>query len=176
MGQSSGDCPCFEPFLDGFLSPELGGDMVESFNPTCFSPLDGFDAFLGMQPSEGLATPESPTTGPTRLRTSRKTGKQTSAKPRKPRPAAKEGDGRSALRKSHNQVEKRYRDRLNDHFERLLATLATSLDGDPDDISHQPLSKSAVLVLARRRLLVLEKENLQLAADVERLTGLMQRR
>jgi len=63
MGQWSGDYSCFEPALDGFLSPELGGDVMESFNPAaCFSPLDDLDAFLGMHPSDGPATPESPET------------------------------------------------------------------------------------------------------------------
>ena len=77
---------------------------------------------------------------------------------------------------SHNQVEKKYRDRLNGQFQSLLAAAQAS-QGDPDamDDDQRPLSKSAVLGLARRRLLVLEKENRQLTGEVERLTALLER-
>jgi len=68
---------------------------------------------------------------------------------------------------SHNQVEKKYRDRLNDRLERLFATLGRDC--------QRPLGKSAVLRLARRRLLVLEKENRQLSTEVKRLTALLER-
>jgi len=80
-------------------------------------------------------------------------------------------------RETHSQVEKKYRDRLNDQFERLLATLAASSKSDPesmDDDNKRPLSKSAVLGLARRRLLGLEKENQKLATEVERLTAILE--
>ena len=80
-------------------------------------------------------------------------------------------------RKSHNQVEKKYRDRLNEQFERLLAALAvSSQEGEGlDEDGLRPLSKSAVLGLARRRLLTLEKENRMLVGEVERLGSLLQR-
>ena len=84
----------------------------------------------------------------------------------------------TSSRESHNQVEKQYRDRLNDQFQRLLATVALASQGDSDAMDNdnqRQLSKSAVLGLARRRLLVLEKENRQLSSEVERLTALLER-
>ena len=76
-------------------------------------------------------------------------------------------------------MEKKYRDRLNEQFEQLLAALAVvSSDQNGDGLDEDALrspSKSAVLGLARRRLLMLERENRMLAAEVERLAGWLQR-
>ncbi|KAK0651129.1 hypothetical protein B0T16DRAFT_73492 [Cercophora newfieldiana] len=76
-------------------------------------------------------------------------------------------------RTCHNVVEKNYRNRLNGQFELMLATLnktraregeMESFDGD-----DRAPSKSAVLQLARERVISLEKENEQLRREVERL-------
>jgi len=191
LSQPSGDYACFSPHLDfpatGALSPGLVRAGLISA-AACVGPPGGGPRGLpttppfGAPPSPASATSSSrrssdKAAGLTRLRTSRKHGRDAAAaKPGKAKLAAEEKQ--SASRESHNQVEKKYRDRLNDQFERLLATLALSSKSDPDtmdDDSQRPLSKSAVLGLARRRLLVLEKENRQLGAEVERLTALLER-
>ncbi|KAK0625935.1 hypothetical protein B0T14DRAFT_89142 [Immersiella caudata] len=79
-------------------------------------------------------------------------------------------------RTCHNVVEKNYRNRLNGQFELMLATLnetrARAGEGEMEsfggDYDRAP-SKSAVLQLARERLISLEKENESLRHEVERL-------
>jgi hypothetical protein len=79
-----------------------------------------------------------------------------------------QGNARGS-RISHSEVEKKYRDRLNNQFERLLAALPcpqTREDGDGGPIA---LSRAAVLDMARRRILALEEENKAYQALVGRM-------
>ena len=118
----------------------------------------------------------------TRLRTSTRTSKRTnsssSATPSstasvKPHP-----------RTPHHFTEKKYRDRLNDQFGRLLTALESSTSREFADMGSEEdggtagrfLSKSAVLEMARHRLRALEKENEGLAREVERLAEILRAR
>ena len=192
LDQPSGNSAYFVPHLessDGSLIPVLGRTgIARSISPVaCFGPLDGPDGYLGMLSFVAAARFPSATrssrggsgeAGQTRPPISKNLDKEASDKSSKPKSAIEERGRLSASRESHNQVEKKYRDRLNDQFKRLQATLAVSSEPDPearDDDSQRPLSKSAVLGLARHRLLFLEKEKSKLSNEVERLTGLLQR-
>ncbi|KAI9148093.1 Allergen Fus [Paramyrothecium foliicola] len=81
-------------------------------------------------------------------------------------PGSTEIDSEVKARAAHNQVEQQYRQRLNAHFERLLAVLPVG-DRDSDDgetcgggiePDRRKVSKAEVLDLARRRIEVLEWE------------------
>ncbi|RFN42595.1 allergen fus c 3 [Fusarium flagelliforme] len=62
-------------------------------------------------------------------------------------------------RQSHNLVEKRYRSRLKNHFESLLAVLPVPLskDGNHGDNYDRRFSRAEVLVSARDRIVSLEE-------------------
>ncbi|PTD08455.1 hypothetical protein HYE67_005151 [Fusarium culmorum] len=62
-------------------------------------------------------------------------------------------------RQSHNLVEKRYRSRLKNHFESLLAVLPVPLskDGNHGDNCDLRFSRAEVLVSARDRIVSLEE-------------------
>jgi hypothetical protein len=65
-------------------------------------------------------------------------------------------------RSTHNQVEKKYRDKLNGHFDRLQAVLqsvAPEHVANNSDNCSRSISKVEVLDLARRRIQELEREN-----------------
>jgi len=87
-------------------------------------------------------------------------------------------------RTPHHFTEKKYRDRLNDQFGRLLQALETSASREFADMGSEAdggmagrfLSKSAVLEMARHRLRALEKENEGLAREVERLAEILRAR
>jgi hypothetical protein len=70
----------------------------------------------------------------------------------------------------HNLVEKKYRNRLNQQFELMIATLAEVGEGDVDGDKDRTLSKSRVLQLARQTMLNLERKNQLLAREVDRLS------
>jgi len=189
LGQDPAEYACFSPRLSfppvGSLSPEL--ERADLVGPaTCFGPPDPAGGYLGTESSGSPASSLSAASGgrrrsdrssAARLRTRHNAEASARAAKAKPAAAGTERQTKSS-RESHNQVEKQYRDRLNDQFQRLLATVALASQGDSDamdDDNQRPLSKSAVLGLARRRLLVLEKENRQLSSEVERLTALLER-
>ncbi len=103
------------------------------------------------------------------------TSSSSSASSRKAARPAEVDDKRTA-RANHNQVEKKYRNRLNDHFERLYSTVQAARDEEGSagaDDDARTLSKAQVLDLARRRILALEKENMSLGSKVERLRSNM---
>ena len=109
------------------------------------------------------ASPASP-----KLRSSKRS-KATKKSP--PSPAEDLPEDRRKARHSHNLVEKRYREHLNQQFERLLsALLSTSQgnDGDSNGPADQPenLSKAAVLDLARRTIQSLADEKRSLAQQI----------
>ena len=189
-GQDPAEYACFSQRLGfppvGSLSPEL--ERADLVGPaTCFGPPDLAGGYLGTASSGSPASSSSAAlggrrrsdrSGATRLRTSKRHNAEPPARAAKAKTEAAGTERQTTSRESHNQVEKKYRDRLNDQFQRLLATVALASQGDPDamdDDNQRPLSKSAVLGLARRRLLVLEKENRQLSSEVERLTALLER-
>ena len=85
---------------------------------------------------------------------------------------------------SHNMVEKQYRTRLNGQFSTLLEALpvelvSTEVEGYiKDNSSQKKVSKSDVLILAKRHIQILEREktmledkNGQLAENMQRLKG-----
>ncbi|KAK3935578.1 helix-loop-helix DNA-binding domain protein [Diplogelasinospora grovesii] len=91
-------------------------------------------------------------------------------------------------RQNHNLVEKHYRNRLNQQFERLLAALPAadqaagggSIDvqvrGEGEKDAEKRISKAEVLDMATRRIKLLEKERLQLQQERRELmknVGLM---
>ncbi|KAJ9138189.1 hypothetical protein NKR23_g8607 [Pleurostoma richardsiae] len=105
------------------------------------------------------------------LRTASRKAKRVSASYR---PATSPEEERA--RSSHNQVEKQYRNRLNQHFERLLAVLPASVDADGDqqgeDAGLDPdkrLSKAEVLDIARRHIRTLERETSELEVEKQQL-------
>ena len=174
IGQPSASYTYFSPGLEfppaDSQSLELGRAVIVSPS-ACFAPPEDMPPSLATSSGHRVSDKASLT----RLRTSNKHVKDGSAKARKAKSTAKEKQ--LVSREAHSQVEKKYRDRLNDQFKRLLATLAASSKSDPesmDDDNKRPLSKSAVLGLARRRLLGLEKENRKLATEVERLTAILE--
>ncbi|EXA28641.1 hypothetical protein BFJ63_vAg17470 [Fusarium oxysporum f. sp. narcissi] len=62
-------------------------------------------------------------------------------------------------RENHNLAEKRYRNRLKNHFESLLAVLPLppSKDSNDDDNCDHRFSRTEVLVFARERIVALEE-------------------
>lgn len=73
-------------------------------------------------------------------------------------------------RLSHNQVEKQYRNRLNDQFETLLSTLPRE-DGKGSE--EKKVSKAEVLMLARKYIRELERDSKRLKKENERLGGII---
>lgn len=79
------------------------------------------------------------------------------------------------LRRTHNLVEKQYRNRLNAHFERLLAVLPARFEsqeeqGRGDHVPNKSISKAEVLGMATLRIRTLEQENRELLARQDQLT------
>lgn len=77
-------------------------------------------------------------------------------------------------RRTHNTVEKRYRGRLNEQFESLLAALPSRSDDPTSPTStvggdDKRLSKGAVLDLAQRRIQELQEEHAVLMAERDAL-------
>jgi len=159
----------------GFRSAGVSG----AIDPlACFGLIEGGpDGYSGMPSGDpasllSLGNLSSGGESAKRLRTSKSPYKGAKAKPGKAKVSKEGPEKRSAACESHNQVEKRYRDRLNDKFDLLLGTLK-HYDQDFDVDSPRPLSKSDVLSLARRKIVALDKENQQIRAEVERLNGLL---
>lgn len=88
-------------------------------------------------------------------------------------PKANEENEKSDLRVSHNQVERNYRDRLNNGFGRLLEVLQAAEHEDLKSVElvdeSRSHSKGDVLWLARQRILSLETENRLISGEVKRL-------
>ncbi|KAK1760173.1 hypothetical protein QBC47DRAFT_366589 [Echria macrotheca] len=114
---------------------------------------------------DSCSSPASNTSGKTALKRLRSSGgvKKAKAKPRK---ESVDSDRMSR----HNLVEKKYRNRLNQQFELMIATLAEVGEGDVDGDKDRTLSKSTVLQLARQTMLNLERKNQLLAREVDRLS------
>jgi hypothetical protein len=84
-------------------------------------------------------------------------------------------------RTSHTEVERRYRDTLNDGLERLKQTLAlgqSTDDGEPEYASSRRIPKAVVLSTAVHRIRTLERDRTRLAeqnamliAELRRLRG-----
>lgn len=78
-------------------------------------------------------------------------------------------------RASHNNIEKKYRNRLNSQFEVLLRVLPSDMTsqnydtGRNDAIPERKISKTEVLVLATKYIQDLEKEGERLKTDNEQL-------
>ncbi|KAK4450579.1 hypothetical protein QBC34DRAFT_402897 [Podospora aff. communis PSN243] len=85
--------------------------------------------------------------------------------------AVKEG----RIRRTHNLVEKQYRNRLNAQFERLLAVLPARYETDEeeqgrgDDVPDKTISKAEVLGMATQRIKMLEQQNRELLAHQDQL-------
>ncbi|KAK0620990.1 hypothetical protein B0T14DRAFT_567704 [Immersiella caudata] len=85
--------------------------------------------------------------------------------------AVKEG----RIRRTHNLVEKQYRNRLNAQFERLLAVLPARHEMDEeeqgrgDDVPDKTISKAEVLGMATQRIKMLEQQNRELLARQDQL-------
>ena len=85
--------------------------------------------------------------------------------------AVKEG----RIRRTHNLVEKQYRNRLNAQFERLLAVLPARYEtledeqGRGDDVPDKTISKAEVLGMATGRIRTLEQQNRELLARQDQL-------
>ncbi|KAK7938068.1 helix-loop-helix DNA-binding domain-containing protein [Apiospora aurea] len=109
---------------------------------------------LPMSPASNTST--TTTGNKSKLRSASRTSKNTHHNP----PATEE---ERKNRESHNQVEKQYRNRLNNQFELLLGVLppemrASSEDGDSNEMStgDRKVSKAEVLEMAKRYILNLE--------------------
>uniref|UniRef100_A0A0D2YI79 BHLH domain-containing protein n=1 Tax=Fusarium oxysporum (strain Fo5176) TaxID=660025 RepID=A0A0D2YI79_FUSOF len=78
-------------------------------------------------------------------------------------------------RECHNNVEKQYRTRLKQKFERLLAVLQASKAKDESGHEEDPeapgcgYSRGEVLDFARQRILALEEENRHLSDQIQHL-------
>jgi len=83
----------------------------------------------------------------------------------------------SGTRTNHNAVEKEYRNRLNGQFETLLQALPKDCIDDLSDgvMSRQDkkVSKAEVLILAKKRIEELERENLRLEKEYRGLEGVV---
>jgi len=125
-------------------------------------------------------TPSSP--GVAQLRTAaRRSGAQASS------PASDSDPELLSRRRNHNGIEKRYRNRLNQQFERLLAVLPAecrkaalnpqdAAEGSASDGEDRRLSKAEVLDMARQRICDLEmreQEAMRAARDTTRHVGLL---
>ncbi|KAH8646275.1 hypothetical protein BX600DRAFT_158725 [Xylariales sp. PMI_506] len=101
----------------------------------------------------------------------------TSKKPRRPKAIPEQPSGcenpdetevdmkeerKDKMPTSHNEIEKKYRDRLNRQFDLLLETLGSDNDNCGDAVEQHKnsrlQSKAAVLAMARSRIQTLEKE------------------
>ncbi|KAJ9133893.1 hypothetical protein NKR23_g10456 [Pleurostoma richardsiae] len=130
-------------------------------------------ALKGRSRSDGRATMPPPAL---QLRTASRKAKRLSASYR---PSTSPEEERACG--SHNQVEKQYRSRLNQHFERLLAALPASdnVYGDEDGEggadgaegldSNKRLSKAEVLDIARRHICTLEGKSSELKVEKQLL-------
>lgn len=98
---------------------------------------------------------------PTQLRTASRAPKKRSSLTQKPSESTEEVKARAA----HNQVEQQYRKRLNGYFEKLLEVLPEGEAGE------RRVSKADVLDLARRRIMLLEKEMSGLQKERKELRG-----
>lgn len=74
-------------------------------------------------------------------------------------------------RTNHNQVEKEYRTRLNGQFETLLSSLPND---DDKDGANARVSKADVLMLAKKRIVHLEREKMMLEEQRQKLQGNVQ--
>lgn len=74
-------------------------------------------------------------------------------------------------RTNHNQVEKQYRNRLNGQFETLLSSLPND---DDRDGAKARVSKADVLVLAKKHIVQLEREEMMLEEQRQNLQGNVQ--
>ena len=74
-------------------------------------------------------------------------------------------------RENHNLAEKRYRSRLKNHFESLLAVLPVppSKDSNDDDNCDHRFSRAEVLVFARERIVALEEGFEAMSKERDRL-------
>lgn len=156
------------------FSDQLGG--VDSYNIKQLSPatLEKEGLLLDSR-QRGNSADVSPHRGPSvNLRTaSHKPKRRLTKKMACKKPPASEVVKPS--RESHNLVEKRYRSRLKNHFERLLAVLLApaSEDGHGYGSCNRCFSKAEVLDFARERIMSLEegfeamaKERDQLLRDI----------
>lgn len=89
----------------------------------------------------------------------------------------KKEDGDDHHHTRHNQVEKKYRNRLNDSFARLLAAVELTASDNDEGVDGEDrlrtLSKGNVLGLASKRLLALEAQNQLLSSEVRRLKDII---
>lgn len=72
-------------------------------------------------------------------------------------------------RRTHNLVEKQYRNRLNAQFDRLLAVLPAQPESQAEprrvgteDVPWKTISKAEVLGMATQRIMILEQQNSEL--------------
>jgi hypothetical protein len=93
---------------------------------------------------------------------------------------ATKANTKAGLQACHNQVERNYRNRLNNDFGGLLEVLQAAeqlglTSVEPVDKSRNR-SKGKVLQLARQRILSLERENRLIAGEVKALKDAWNRR
>ncbi|KAK4455254.1 hypothetical protein QBC34DRAFT_489586 [Podospora aff. communis PSN243] len=160
-------------------------------SPSLFGPTEDDESMMSppITPSISMAYP-SPLASPgssdsgisiNNIKTKTKSSRGTDKSKTSRKPSSSDNSSDSKLQRArtwHNVVEKNYRNRLNGQFELMLATLNESrartgqqsgeIEGDGEEYDRPP-SKSAVLQLARERLISLEKENESLRHEVERL-------
>ncbi|KAF5621086.1 Allergen Fus c 3 [Fusarium tjaetaba] len=136
------------------LSPVLTAGLLNRRDPT----LSNEESLVGLE--------RSPTQ--VKMRSASRRPKKVSKKPALPAHVVQ-------ARECHNNVEKQYRTRLKQKFERLLAVLQASkmkdeTDGEGD--SEAPdcgYSRGEVLDFARQRILALEEENRHLSDQVQHI-------
>jgi Helix-loop-helix DNA-binding domain len=133
------------------------------------------------QKPESRSRPKSPAKRGKRSakvdRTSRKPA-STKASPSRKSDSDSEDHPPSKGRLNHDLTEKRYRSRLNNQFETLLAALPASMIaenegsiGGADDRREKRISKADVLSLARGHIETLERKGLELEESNEKLKG-----
>ncbi|KAB5513388.1 hypothetical protein GE09DRAFT_1267233 [Coniochaeta sp. 2T2.1] len=173
---------------DSAASLEMPGSEIH------FSGTAGLPSYASASVSSACVSPNSSRDKYERKRVN--TGKfakrrelRTASRPSKNTRKVTETSEQQNSRNTHNWVEKQYRNRLNAQFEDLLAALpdtalaagsiAGGYEGDGAASEHRlktgekkRVSKGEVLLMARRRILILEEENKKIRRENEDLKSI----
>lgn len=89
----------------------------------------------------------------------------------------RKASGISAMNIRHNDVEKNYRNRLNDNFKQLSTALQRPIYDESNILLQEEgfirPTKSRILALARQRILALEIENQLLNENIKKLSSVL---
>ena len=142
----------------GELSPSFAQGWEESHKPIQYD--FGPDPTTQPRRAAHRGKRPLPRTSPTMSQISSRKGKSPTTKS----PASEIGST-SKDRENHNNIEKKYRNSINNHYDTLLAALPAQSGAPAADGSRAKLTRSTVLDLAIGRIGLLERERDALEAD-----------